>query len=95
MQGSLRQRGPDTWQGRVSVGRHPLTGRYRYVNRTIRGGKRTVQRAAAQLINEVEHGGHREAAKGSLAQLLDQTRSSTVGTARLLGAPWLSCWISG
>ena len=56
----------------MSVGRDPLTGRYRYVNRTIRGGKRTAQRAAAQLINEVEHGGHRQAARGSLAQLLDQ-----------------------
>ena len=42
--GSLRQRGPNVWQIRVSAGRDPATGRYRYVSRTVEGGKRAAQR---------------------------------------------------
>lgn len=73
MRGSIRQRGPDEWQVRVSAGRDPASGRYRYVSRTVHGGKRQAQRAAAELVAEVDKDKHEAAApRGSVAQLLDQ-----------------------
>jgi integrase len=37
VQGSIRRRGPDSWQVRVSLGRDHETGRYRYVGRYDQG----------------------------------------------------------
>jgi hypothetical protein len=52
MRGSVRQKGPDRWQVRVSLGRDPDTGKYRYVH----GGEREAQRYATKLVTEVERG---------------------------------------
>lgn len=71
MRGSIRQRGPHTWQVRVSTGRDPATGRYRYVSRTVEGGKRAAQLAAAELALAVERG-HVRPVRGSLAELLEK-----------------------
>jgi integrase len=69
--GSIRQTGPDRWQVRVSAGRDPLSGRYRYVHRTVQGGKRDAQRAATELATEVQHG-RRPAERGTVADLLEK-----------------------
>ncbi len=50
--GSLRQRGSDSWQLRVHVGRDTETGRKSYVERTFRGSKREAERALAGLVSE-------------------------------------------
>lgn len=71
MPGSLRQRGPNTWQVRVSAGRDPATGQYRYVSRTVEGGKRVAQKAAAELALAVERG-HVRPGRGTVAELLEQ-----------------------
>jgi integrase len=70
--GSIRKRGPDRWQVRVSVGRDPVTGRYRYVAREVRGSKRDAQRVATQLSSEVDHGGHQHPNTYTVAKLLDE-----------------------
>jgi integrase len=57
---------------RVSVGRDPVTGRYEYVNRTVRGTKRDAQRAAAELVTEVERGSRRHTGRHSVSELLDR-----------------------
>ena len=67
MPGSIRQRSPTTWQIRVSAGRDPVTGRYRYVSRTVEGGKRDAQRAAAALTQDVDQGVAEPSRSGSLA----------------------------
>jgi integrase len=69
--GSIRQTGSDRWQVRVSAGRDPGTGRYRYVHRTVNGGKRDAQRAAAELATEVQQG-RRPAERGTVADLLEK-----------------------
>src|ERR1035437_3197982 len=71
MAGSIRQKSPNRWQVRVSSGRDPLTGRYRYVHRTVEGGKRDAQRAAAELATEVQHG-MQPAVRGTVADLLEK-----------------------
>jgi integrase len=72
VQGSIRRRGADSWQVRVSLGRDPETGRYRYVSRYVHGTKRDAQRAAAELITEVDRGGHRDEGRHTLNELLDR-----------------------
>ncbi len=71
MRGSIRQRGPTTWQVRVSLGKDAATGRYKLVERTVEGNKRAAQRAAAELVALVERGGF-QPARGSLSELLEQ-----------------------
>jgi hypothetical protein len=67
--GSIRETGHNRWQIRVSSGRDPGTGRYRYVHKTVEGSKRFAQRAADELAAEVQHGMHL-AARGTMADLL-------------------------
>ncbi|MGH9017829.1 MAG: site-specific integrase, partial [Acidimicrobiales bacterium] len=71
MQGSLRERKPGVWQIRVCAGRDPLTRRFRYVTKTVQGGKREAQRAAATLVSDVE-AGIGPKVRGTVAQLLEQ-----------------------
>ena len=70
MRGSLRERQPGVWQVRVCAGRSPVDGQWRYVTKTVRGGKREAQRVAAELIAEVEQG-LAPLVRGTVAQLLD------------------------
>ncbi|MEZ5247604.1 MAG: site-specific integrase [Acidimicrobiales bacterium] len=55
MKGYMRQRG-GSWELRVFLGHDPVTGKQRYANRTVRGGKREAQRALAAMITEAEQG---------------------------------------
>ena len=71
MRGSVRPRGTNTWQIRVSTGRDPLTGRYGLVERTVTGTKRTAQRAVAELIAQLEEA-RAQNAKGTVGDLLDR-----------------------
>ena len=71
MSGSICETAPNRWQVRVSAGRDPGTGRYRYVHRTVTGSKRTAQKAADQLAAEV-HRGLRPAERGTVADLLEK-----------------------
>lgn len=51
--GSLTERRPGVWRLRVFVGRDPITGTPRHLNRTFRGGKRSAQRELANMVREV------------------------------------------
>jgi hypothetical protein len=54
MAGSMWQRDDDSWQPRVNAGRDAVTGRKRYVERTVRGNKREASKALAALVTETE-----------------------------------------
>lgn len=85
MQGSLRQRSADSWELRVSLGREPGTGRYRYVHKTVRGGKREAQRALAKLVGEVDSGKHQHTERHTVAQLIDAWMKHLVAQGRAPG----------
>ena len=71
MSGSIREKGPNRWQIRVSAGRDPGTGRYRHIHKTVEGSKWVAQRAADELAAEVQRGVHL-AARGTVADLLEK-----------------------
>ncbi len=52
MQGSIRQRGRDTWQLRVYLGTDPGTRRQRWTSRTVHGSRRHAQAQLEQLKAE-------------------------------------------
>ncbi len=56
MRGNIRNRGKDTWEVRIDMGRDPLTGKRRQVSRTVRGRKRDAEALAASLISQQEAG---------------------------------------
>src|SRR4051812_2383917 len=58
--GSIRSKGDGRWELRVSAGRDPVTGKVRYVSRSVRGSKRQAQATMAELLVEVAqgNGGH-------------------------------------
>jgi len=65
----MRQRG-GSWQLIVHAGRDPVTGKKRYVSRTVKGTKREAQRALAALVTQTGHGVPADTAT-TVSQLLD------------------------
>jgi integrase len=57
MMGHIRQRG-GAWELRAYSGTDPVTGRKKYVTRTVRGSRKEAERALAHLIVEVTGGAH-------------------------------------
>lgn len=57
MMGHIRQRGK-AWELRAYSGTDPVTGRKKYVTRTVRGSRKEAERALAQLLVEVTGGAH-------------------------------------
>jgi len=80
MSGHLRARG-DKWELRVYVGRDPISGRKKYLTRSVSGGKRDAQRALAQMVAEFGDGAH---------SALDATVGDLIGRWFDLARPELS-----
>lgn len=72
MQGSIRQRGNHSYQLRVHVGIDPLTGKHRYIARTVHGTKREAQRALAALVAECDEFVPRSTKGATVATLLHE-----------------------
>lgn len=69
MAGSLRQRGPDSWQLRVYVGTDAATGKQRWATTTVHGSKRFATRQLAEFVRQVDDSKVRA---GTIAELLDR-----------------------
>ena len=69
--GSMRQRGTESWELRVHIGRDPETGKKQYATRTVRGSRREAERALARLVAEVEDGAVAVRA-GTVAELCER-----------------------
>ncbi len=50
MTGHKKEIRPRVWKLRVSAGRDPLTGKYRYFSKTLEGGPRIANQALAELV---------------------------------------------
>ncbi len=56
--GSIRlKRKPDYWEVRAYAGVDPLTGRDRYVSRSVRGGRRDAEKLVVQLVAQLDREG--------------------------------------
>ena len=71
MRGSITRRGRG-WRVAVFVGNDEVTGRARYVTRTVIGTKREAERVCAELVTEVAHGKHMTQSSGTVGELLDR-----------------------
>ena len=56
MAGSIRQRGRESWELRVFVGRDPVTDKKQYATKTFRGTRREAERELARLVVQAEDG---------------------------------------
>lgn len=54
--GTIEKRAPNTWRIRLSIGRDPLTGKYRQKSRTVRGTKADAFREREVMRRELEQG---------------------------------------
>ena len=75
MTGSLRQRGPDTWELRVYLGVDHDSGRERWATKTVHGSRR---HATARLGEFVEDAGYARLRAGTVADLLDRWMATRV-----------------
>lgn len=82
MAGSIRRKGPNRWQLRVSMGRNPGTGRYQYIHRDFVGTEAAARKAATRLAVEVEQGLHQHSERHTVAQLLDRWMEHIEGLGR-------------
>ncbi len=71
VQGSLSERGDNTWRLRVFAGRDPVTSKQRFVTETFHGTKREAQRRLAHLITDVDDG-RGEGTNATFGTLLDK-----------------------
>lgn len=69
MPGSIRKRGPNSWQLRVYTGVDPSSGRKRWVTRTIRGSEREARQQLKSLLAEASD---MRVRAGSVSELLDR-----------------------
>lgn len=81
MAGSMRQRGTESWELRVHVGRDPETGKKQYATKTVRGSRREAERALARLVADVEDGAVAVRA-GTVAELCERWFSQVEPTCR-------------
>jgi integrase len=65
----MRQRGANSWQLRVHVGRDPSTGRKHYEAITFHGNKRAASKALAAMVAEAERRPGLIGGKGTVAEL--------------------------
>ena len=68
--GHIRKRG-NAWQLIVAAGRDPITGRKRYVSRTVHGAKREAQAQLNRLLVEVGDGAH-QGTDATVGELLER-----------------------
>lgn len=67
--GSIRlKREPNYWEVRAYAGRDAVTGKHRYVSRTVRGAKRDAQRLLTKLTTELDD--HGPTARNTVNELL-------------------------
>src|SRR5690242_16935154 len=71
MRGSVTRRGK-AWRVAVFVGYDEVTGRQRYLTRTVNGTKREAEAICSQLLTEVAQGKHMARSSGTVGQLLDR-----------------------
>jgi integrase len=71
MNGSLRQRGANSWELRVYDGTHPATGKMRYATRTVRGSRREAQAELAVFAAQVSKP-RRQALDTTFGELFEQ-----------------------
>ena len=76
MSGSIRRRGPNSWQLRIYVGMDPQSGRQRWATRTVRGSERTARR---ELDRFVEEASYARIHCGTVVELLDRWLETASG----------------
>jgi len=69
MSGTIRQRGPNSWQLRVYAGIDPSSGRQRWSTRTVRGSESEARRELGRFLEEATFA---RIHAGSVAELLDR-----------------------
>lgn len=78
--GSIIQRGRGVWEVQLSLGKDPITGKYRKVTRTVRGTKADARKVRDQIRQEHESGLRSDADKmtfGEFANQYHQARCSS------------------
>lgn len=68
---------PGVWKLRVSAGLDPVTGKYRYISKTVTGGPRIADKALAELVAS----SHKVKAVITLGRLIDEFLTTTEGLA--------------
>src|SRR5271166_7181188 len=76
MAGSIRRRGPNSWQLRIYVGMDPKSGRQRWATRTVRGSERTARRELDRFADEASFARIHD---GTVSDLLDRWLETASG----------------
>jgi hypothetical protein len=68
---------PGVWKLRVSAGLDPVTGKYRYLSKTVEGGPRIAVRALAELVSSSKD----SKSAVTLERLIEESNSTSKGLA--------------
>jgi integrase len=68
--GHLRQRGPETWELRYSLGTDPATGKRRTATATVKGNRRAAEKELRRLLRTLDTGEHVDPTRLTVRQWL-------------------------
>jgi len=72
MKGGIRRRGDKSYQISISLGRDPSTGKYKYLNQTVRGTREEAKAVRARMVDKIASGGFIAPSKTTLAEYLER-----------------------
>ncbi len=72
MKGHVEQRGATSWRVKVYIGVDAVTGRKRYIQRTVHGSKNDADLALARLLVEIGDGGIEDGPDCTVTQLVNR-----------------------
>lgn len=72
MRGSIRKQGKESWRITVSLGKDPVTGRYKKYQETVRGKKAEAEARLCELITQLEKGINVNPEKLTFGEFLDR-----------------------
>jgi Phage integrase, N-terminal SAM-like domain len=69
--GHIRQRSPDSWEIRYSLGTEPATGKRRIATTTVRGSRKDAEKELRRLLRSLDTGEHVDPNRITVREWLD------------------------
>lgn len=72
MRGHIVKRGKDSYSIKISIGKDPVTGKYKYQWATVKGTKKDAEKRLAEMLHQLDNGTFIKPGKTTLAEYLER-----------------------
>lgn len=93
--GHIRERSPESWELRYSLGTDPATGKRRTVTTSVKGKREAAEKELRRLLRTIDTGDHVDPTRMTVAEWLttwlEAGRSHMSAILRLWKISWFRC----